>query len=67
MATRGKPAHAEESEASGVGDSCGELGSGVAPSERCGEDRVIDREIAAETGLQHVASCNRPLGERTDL
>ena len=32
----------------------GELRSGVPSSERRGEDRVIDREIAAETGHQHT-------------
>jgi hypothetical protein len=53
---RGEPAHAEEPEASGVGDGGDELGSGVAASERRGEDRVLDRKIAAETSLQHVAS-----------
>jgi hypothetical protein len=49
---RGEATHAEEPEASGVGDGCGKLGSGIAASKRCGKDRVLDRKITAETGLQ---------------
>jgi hypothetical protein len=52
---RRKATHAEKSQASSFGDSCCELGSCVAASERRREDRVIDGEIAAETSLQHVA------------
>jgi hypothetical protein len=44
---RGKPTHAEEAEASRVGDGCGKLGSGIAASKRCGKDRVLDRKITA--------------------
>lgn len=51
---RRKTTHTEESEASRVRDSRHELGAGDTSSERRGKNRVIDREIAVKTSLQHV-------------
>jgi hypothetical protein len=53
---RRNAAHAEKAETSGFRDRSSELGSGHASTERRAEDRMLDRQLAAQTRRQHVAA-----------